>query len=283
MTTDTYYCTSPAPRLQLPDGSLPWGGSTSSNVRCTRGRTCSSPRTSTIFFSARDAPDVWMFAGGSEYTQSSRTPRPSILWRRELTDEIVVDRGLQHLKKDGARFLRLHLQHIRDASWPERHDDPKSEYIQYFVKTVDPLLAKLIAGLKRLGCGTGRTSFWVGPRHGTDQRERSSAIGAVFLADIYGVLRTWSKTRRDDSLRRRAGRCDDDELFSGITAAEGPPGGEGAGPFSWVSRAYSWRTFSRAAPPMWSTPGLIDVIYSRGCLAGKVYDYRAAIIKLLSP
>jgi lipoprotein-anchoring transpeptidase ErfK/SrfK len=32
VTADTYYCTSPAPRLDLPDGSRPWGGSTSSNV-----------------------------------------------------------------------------------------------------------------------------------------------------------------------------------------------------------------------------------------------------------
>src|SRR5436853_143203 len=32
VTAQTYYCTSPAPQLILPDGSKPWGGSTSSNV-----------------------------------------------------------------------------------------------------------------------------------------------------------------------------------------------------------------------------------------------------------
>jgi len=37
VTAQTYYCTSPAPQLILPDGSKPWGGSTSSKHFC-KGR-----------------------------------------------------------------------------------------------------------------------------------------------------------------------------------------------------------------------------------------------------
>jgi hypothetical protein len=91
----------------------------------------------------------------------------------ELTDEIVVERGLQHLTKDNARLLRLHLQHIRNA-WqgPSDTTDPKSAYVQYFVKTVDPLLAKLIAGLKGAGVWD-RTYIILGSDHGMGQTSAS--------------------------------------------------------------------------------------------------------------
>ena len=46
---DTYYCTSPAPRLALPDGSTPWGGSTSSNV---------AMHTGTLLFESYNIDDI---------------------------------------------------------------------------------------------------------------------------------------------------------------------------------------------------------------------------------
>src|SRR5262245_1324385 len=67
VTVDTYYCTSPAPRLALPDKSLPWGGSTSSNVAMHTGtHLFESYNIDDIFLSARRAGIVSVFAGGSQ-------------------------------------------------------------------------------------------------------------------------------------------------------------------------------------------------------------------------
>jgi len=81
---------------------------------------------------------------------------------------------LRHLTKDNARLLRLHLQHIRNA-WrgPSDTTNPKSEYIQYFVKTVDPQLARLIAGLKSAGVWD-RTYIIFGSDHGMGQTSQSN-------------------------------------------------------------------------------------------------------------
>jgi len=174
VTADTYYCTSPAPRLQLPDGSLPWGGSTSSNVAMHTGtHLFESPDIDDIFLSARRAGIASVFAGGSQNYAIFKNATHLYFGGRELTDSIVVDRGLQHLKNDRARLLRLHLQHIRDA-WrgPADTTNPKSEYIQYFVNTVDPLLAKLIAGLKQAGVWE-RTYIILGSDHGMGQTSES--------------------------------------------------------------------------------------------------------------
>ena len=55
-TAATYYCTSPAARLDLPDGSRPWGGSTSSNVAMHTGtHLFESYNIDDIFLSARRA------------------------------------------------------------------------------------------------------------------------------------------------------------------------------------------------------------------------------------
>jgi hypothetical protein len=174
VTVDTYYCTSPAPRLQLPDGSLPWGGSTSSNVAMHTGTHLFESRNiDDIFRNATRAGIVSVFAGGSKNYAIFSDATHLYYGADELTDEIVVDRGLQHLSKDNARLLRLHLQHIRNAwSGPGDTTNPKSAYIQYFVKTVDPLLAKLIAGLKSAGVWE-RTYIILGSDHGMGQTSAS--------------------------------------------------------------------------------------------------------------
>jgi hypothetical protein len=175
VTVDTYYCTSPAPRLQLPDGSLPWGGSTSSNVAMHTGtHLFESANIDDIFLSARRAGIVSVFAGGSQNYAIFKNATHLYYGGNELTDEIVVDRGLQHLTKDNARLLRLHLQHIRNA-WkgPSDTTNPKSDYIQYFVKTVDPQLARLIAGLKSAGVWE-RTYIILGSDHGMGQTSASN-------------------------------------------------------------------------------------------------------------
>jgi hypothetical protein len=174
VTVDTYYCTSPAPRLQLPDGSTPWGGSTSSNVAMHTGTHLFESRNiDDIFLSARRAGIVSVFAGGSRNYAIFKDATHLYFGADELTDAIVVDRGLQHLTKDNARLLRLHLQHIRNA-WrgPSDTTNPKSAYVQYFVNTVDPQLARLIAGLKAAGVWE-RTYIILGSDHGMGQTSAS--------------------------------------------------------------------------------------------------------------
>ena len=175
VTVDTYYCTSPAPRLQLPDRSLPWGGSTSSNVAMHTGtHLFESADIDDIFLNASRAGLVSVFAGGSQNYAIFKNATHLYYGGRELTDEIVVARGLEHLKQSRARLLRLHLQHIRDA-WrgPADTTNPKSDYIQYFVRTVDPLLATLVAGLKRAGVWE-RTYIILGSDHGMGQTSASN-------------------------------------------------------------------------------------------------------------
>ena len=83
---------------------------------CTRALTCSSRRNiDDIFLSARRVGIVSVFAGGSQNYAIFKNATHLYYGGNELTDEIVVDRGLQHLTKDNARLLRLHLQHIRNA------------------------------------------------------------------------------------------------------------------------------------------------------------------------
>jgi len=169
----TYYCTSPAPRLQLPDGSLPWGGSTSSNVAMHTGtHLFESKKMDDIFLNARRAGIKSVFAGGSPNYVTFDTV-DYLYYGDQETDEMVIDHGLQHLNKDGARLLRLHLQHIRDH-WhgPSDTTNPKSEYVQYFIKTVDPLMAKFIAGLKTAGVWE-RTYLIIGSDHGMGQTSQS--------------------------------------------------------------------------------------------------------------
>ena len=175
VTVETYYCTSPAPRLDLPDGSRPWGGSTSSNVAMHTGtHLFESYNIDDIFLSARRAGIKSVFAGGSNNYAIFKNADFLYYGANELTDEMVVDHGLRHLTKDNARLLRLHLQHIRNA-WrgPGDTTNPKSEYVQYFVKTVDPQLARLIAGLKSAGVWD-RTYIIFGSDHGMGQTSQSN-------------------------------------------------------------------------------------------------------------
>ncbi len=175
VTVESFYCTSPAPRLQLPDGSLPWGGSTSANVALHTGTHLFESRNmDDIFLNAREAGIVSVFAGGSRNYAVFDTVDHLYSGGDELTDEIVVQKGLEHFHNDGARLIRLHLQHIRNA-WhgPSDTTNPDSDYIQYFINTVDPLLAKLIDGLKSAGAWE-RTYLIIGSDHGMGQTSQSN-------------------------------------------------------------------------------------------------------------
>jgi hypothetical protein len=172
-TVQTYYCASSAPRLELPDGSLPEGGSTAAIVALHTGtHLFESPDIDDIFLSARRAGIKSVFAGGSPNYVTFKNA-DFLYYGNDLTDQQAIDRGLQHFKNDGARLLHLHLQHIRDH-WhgPSDTTNPNSEYVQYFVKTVDPLFAQFVAGLKSAGVWDS-TYVIIGSDHGMGQTSQS--------------------------------------------------------------------------------------------------------------
>jgi hypothetical protein len=141
------YCTSPAPRMNLPDGSLPWGTSSSPNVAMHTGtHVFESRQMDDIFLSARRAQIKSLFAGGADNYKEFTTP--DFCYAGSLSDSTVVHYGMNHFKNDGNRLLRLHLQQIRD-SWtgPEDKLDPGSKYQQAILHT-DALLGKLISMFK---------------------------------------------------------------------------------------------------------------------------------------
>ena len=177
--TQTYYCASPAARLQLPDGSLPEGGSTAAIVALHTGtHLFESANIDDIFLSARRAGIKSVMAGGSPNYVTFKNA-DFLYYGNDLTDQQVIDRGLQHFKNDGARLLHLHLQHIRDH-WhgPSDTTNPKSDYVQYLVKTVDPMLAQLIAGLKSAGVWE-KTYIILGSDHGMGQTSQSGHLPSV--------------------------------------------------------------------------------------------------------
>lgn len=178
VTADRFLCTSPAPRMVMPDGSLPWGTTTSGNVAMHTGTHLFESRAmDDIFLSARRAGLVSVFAGGARNYSVFDTA--THLYSGDLGDEEVVAHGLRHLEHDGARLLRLHLQEIRRV-WrgPRGTTDPQSEYVQYVVKTIDPLLARLVAALQRAGVWE-RSHVILTSDHGMGQEPASDHPASV--------------------------------------------------------------------------------------------------------
>jgi arylsulfatase A-like enzyme len=138
-----------------------------------------------IFLSARRAGIVSVFAGGAANYSEFKTA--DHLYYGDLSDEEVVERGLQHFSKDGARLIRLHLQRIRRTwSGPDDTRNPKSAYIRYFVNRVDPLLAKLMTVLRSAGVWE-RTYVILGSDHGMGQTSSSDHPQSV-LSSWQGFL-----------------------------------------------------------------------------------------------
>ncbi|NMC37570.1 MAG: sulfatase-like hydrolase/transferase [Bacteroidales bacterium] len=141
------YCTSPAPRMYLPDGTLPWGTSSSPNVAMHTGtHIFESRQMDDIFLSARRGNIKSVFAGGAVNYKEFTTP--DFCYAGSLSDSAVVGYGIKHFKNDGVRLLRLHLQQIRESwSGPEEKLDPDSKYQKAILKA-DALLGELIQALK---------------------------------------------------------------------------------------------------------------------------------------
>ena len=183
------YCTSPAPRMYLPDGSLPWGTTSSPNVSIHTGtHVFESRQMDDIFLSARRANIKSVFAGGAGNYKEFTTPDYSYSGR--LADSVVVQHGIDHFKNDGVRLIRLHLQRIRDNwSGPADKVNPNSKY-QQDIQKVDILLGKLIQTLKSEGVWDS-TYIITAADHGMGISERSnhppsvSSSWSIFM-NFYG-------------------------------------------------------------------------------------------------
>jgi len=172
------YCTSPAPRMFLPDGSLPWGTSSSPNVAMHTGtHVFESRQMDDIFLSARRAGIKSVFAGGAINYEEFTTP--DFTYAGSLTDSAVVQYGIDHFKNDGTRLIRLHLQRIRDSwSGPEDKLDPESQYQKDILKA-DALLGKIIRVLKD-GNAWSDTYIIIAGDHGMGITKESEHPPSVF-------------------------------------------------------------------------------------------------------
>jgi hypothetical protein len=183
------YSTSPAPRMYMPDGSLPWGTTSSPNVSIHTGtHVFESRQMDDIFLSARRAHIKSVFAGGAENYKEFTTP--DFAYYGRLPDSIVVQHGIDHFTKDGVRLIRLHLQEIRN-SWtgPEDKVKPDSPY-QQSIQRVDVLLGKLIETFKIAGVWDS-TYVIVAGDHGmglsksSDHQPSATASWSMFM-NFYG-------------------------------------------------------------------------------------------------
>jgi hypothetical protein len=188
---ETARSTSPAARTPLPDGSLPWGNATSGNIAVHTGThlyEAGPGGLDDIFLAARRAGIKSVFAGGDANYSGLNTG--DFRLAANVTDEMVVEKAIGHLRNDKVRLLRLHLQRARDV-WggPAAKTDPASAYQRHLVMS-DALLGRLIQALKDEGVWE-RTYLVVTADHGMGQTTASdhppSALSSwdIFMA-FYG-------------------------------------------------------------------------------------------------
>jgi hypothetical protein len=134
----------------LENGTKPWGLTSPGNVAVHNGcHIFETKNVDDIFLAAREKGIKSVYAGGSQ--NYSEITTPDFHYSGELTDEVVIQHGIDHFTKDGARLIRLHPQRVRDAwNGPAGVPDPKSAYSQAIVKA-DGLFMKLVAALKAAG------------------------------------------------------------------------------------------------------------------------------------
>jgi hypothetical protein len=169
--TETY-TTSPAPYPRMPDGSLPWGDTTSSNIAIHTGtHVFESRQLDDIFLSATRSGIKSVFAGGADNYRVFTTAT-FLHTSQGFSDAQVVDFGIQHLNNDGVRLIRLHPQRIRDAwSGPAASTRVGSNY-QKAIINADKQLGRLIDRLKALNLWSN-TYVIIGADHGMNSSSSS--------------------------------------------------------------------------------------------------------------
>jgi len=144
------YSNSPVGRVKLPDGSEPWGGASPPNIGMHTGtHVFENQNLDDIFLSAKRKGIKSVYVGGHTLYDVFKTP--DIYYAEIIPDQEVVALGIKHIKEDGARLVRLHLQEIR-SFWkgPQDKTNPDSAYIKAILNA-DAALGTLIAFLKNEG------------------------------------------------------------------------------------------------------------------------------------
>jgi len=144
---DEAYSNSPVGRVKLPDGSEPWGGASPPNIGMHTGmHVFENQQLDDIFLSAKRNSIKSIYVGGHTLYDVFKTPDTH--YAEIMSDQKVVELGMKHIKEDGARLVRLHLQEIRN-SWkgPHSKTNADSKYIKAILNT-DAQLGKLIKFLK---------------------------------------------------------------------------------------------------------------------------------------
>ena len=152
------YSNSPVGRVKLPDGSEPWRGASPPNIGMHTGtHVFENQNLDDIFLSAKRNGIKSVYVGG--HTLYDVFTTANFHYAEIMPDQKVVELGIKHIKEDGVRLVRLHLQEIR-SSWkgPEGKTNPDSKYIKAILNA-DDQLGKLVAFLKKEGLW--ETAFFV--------------------------------------------------------------------------------------------------------------------------
>ena len=168
------YSNSPVGRVKLPDGSEPWGGASPPNIGMHTGtHVFENQNLDDIFLSAKRNGIKSVYVGG--HTLYDVFTTANFHYAEIMPDQKVVELGIKHIKEDGVRLVRLHLQEIR-SSWkgPEGKTNPDSKYIKAILNA-DDQLGKLVAFLKKEGLW--ETAFFViSADHGMGTLKRSNHL-----------------------------------------------------------------------------------------------------------
>ena len=168
------YSNSPVGRVKLPDGSEPWRGASPPNIGMHTGtHVFESQNLDDIFLSARRKGIKSVYVGG--HTLYDVFTTADTYYAVIMTDSAVVDLGIKHIKEDGARLVRLHLQEIRN-SWkgPKEKNNPNSKYIKAILN-VDAQLGKLVSFLKKQGLWEN-AFFVISADHGMGVLKKSNHL-----------------------------------------------------------------------------------------------------------
>jgi hypothetical protein len=172
VTVEEAYSVSPAARLELPNGSMPWGRTTAPNVAIHTGcHVYESRMMDDIFLAARDYGIKSVYVGGASSYAAFDTADFHYA-NSGFSDQETVARAIQHIEDDEVRLVRLHLQRIRDAwNGPGGKTDPNSDYIAAVINA-DNQLGVLIEALKTARVWD-KTYLIVSSDHGMGQSGKS--------------------------------------------------------------------------------------------------------------
>ncbi|SEQ79391.1 Type I phosphodiesterase / nucleotide pyrophosphatase [Hyunsoonleella jejuensis] len=168
------YSNSPMGRVKLPDGTEPWGGASPPNIGMHTGtHVFETQDLDDIFLSARRKGIKSVYVGGHTLYDVFKTP--DIYYAEIMPDQKVVELGIKHIKEDGVRLVRLHLQEIR-SFWkgPQDKTNTDSAYIKAILNA-DVELGKLVAFLKNENLWE-RAFFIISADHGMGTLTKSNHL-----------------------------------------------------------------------------------------------------------